>query len=103
MTVPLKTKTLSFLFFLSLSFVNVRVLYYLYKCSNVHLIKSIAECLTICLQNKIRNEIQLGIVSIFWMSFPTVGLFYWEIKGHSKLYDNPETEGGFPFAQRNVL
>lgn len=39
-------------------------------------------------QNQVRKEIQLGITSIFWMSFPTVALFFWEVKGYSKLYDN---------------
>lgn len=39
-------------------------------------------------QNQVRKEIQLGTASIFWMSFPTVALFFWEIRGHSKLYDN---------------
>lgn len=28
------------------------------------------------------------MVSIFWMSFPTVALFFWEVRGHSKLYEN---------------
>uniref|UniRef100_A0A8C6WJ81 Sterol-C5-desaturase n=1 Tax=Neogobius melanostomus TaxID=47308 RepID=A0A8C6WJ81_9GOBI len=45
------------------------------------------------IQNQVKNEIHLGSMSIFWMSFPTVGLFYLEIKGHSKLYDNIETQG----------
>ncbi|XP_033824367.1 lathosterol oxidase-like [Periophthalmus magnuspinnatus] len=40
------------------------------------------------IKNQVLQEIKLGFVSIFWMSFPTVGLFYWEIKGYSKLYDN---------------
>uniref|UniRef100_A0A672I832 Sterol-C5-desaturase n=1 Tax=Salarias fasciatus TaxID=181472 RepID=A0A672I832_SALFA len=40
------------------------------------------------IQNQVRKEIQLGTVSIFWMSFPTVALFFLEVRGHSKLYDN---------------
>uniref|UniRef100_A0A3Q1EMM3 Sterol-C5-desaturase n=1 Tax=Acanthochromis polyacanthus TaxID=80966 RepID=A0A3Q1EMM3_9TELE len=39
-------------------------------------------------QNQVRKEIQLATVSIFWMSFPTVALFFWEIRGHSKLYES---------------
>lgn len=39
-------------------------------------------------QKQVRKEIQLGITSIFWMSFPTVALFFLEVKGYSKLYDN---------------
>lgn len=39
-------------------------------------------------QNQVRKEIKLATVSIFWMSFPTVALFFWEVKGYSKLYDN---------------
>ncbi|XP_051237029.1 lathosterol oxidase-like isoform X3 [Dicentrarchus labrax] len=39
-------------------------------------------------KNQVRREIQLGTASIFWMSFPTVALFFWEVRGHSKLYDN---------------
>lgn len=35
-----------------------------------------------------RKEIQLGTTSIFWMSFPTVALFFWEVRGHSRLYDS---------------
>ncbi|KAM9376107.1 lathosterol oxidase-like [Pholidichthys leucotaenia] len=39
-------------------------------------------------ENQVRREIQLGVVSILWMSFPTVALFFCEIRGYSKLYDN---------------
>lgn len=46
-------------------------------------------------QNQVRKEIQLATTSIFWMSFPTVALFFWEVKGYSKLYDNiSETSNG---------
>lgn len=50
-------------------------------------------------QNQVRKEIQLGINSIFWMSFPTVALFFWEVRGYSKLYDNISESplGGFVF------
>lgn len=37
---------------------------------------------------QVRKEIQLGTTSIFWMSFPTVALFFWEVRGHSRLYDS---------------
>ncbi|XP_041650838.1 lathosterol oxidase-like isoform X3 [Cheilinus undulatus] len=40
------------------------------------------------IKNQVRKEIQLGTTSIFWMSFPTVLLFFWEVRGYSKLYDN---------------
>ncbi|XP_028440230.1 lathosterol oxidase-like [Perca flavescens] len=47
--------------------------------------------------NQVRKEIQLGIASIFWMTFPTVTLFFMEIKGHSQLYDNiSESSLGWP-------
>ncbi|CAN9498704.1 unnamed protein product [Ophioblennius macclurei] len=39
-------------------------------------------------QNQVKRELWLGTVSIFWMSFPTVALFFLEVRGHSKLYDN---------------
>uniref|UniRef100_A0AAQ4QS17 Fatty acid hydroxylase domain-containing protein n=1 Tax=Gasterosteus aculeatus aculeatus TaxID=481459 RepID=A0AAQ4QS17_GASAC len=40
------------------------------------------------IKNQVRKEIKLSTTSIFWMSFPTVALFFLEIHGHSKLYDN---------------
>uniref|UniRef100_A0A3Q4HPQ4 Sterol-C5-desaturase n=1 Tax=Neolamprologus brichardi TaxID=32507 RepID=A0A3Q4HPQ4_NEOBR len=40
------------------------------------------------IEHQVRKEIQLGTVSIFWMSFPTVVLFFWEVRGHSKLHDS---------------
>uniref|UniRef100_A0AAQ4Q1I2 Fatty acid hydroxylase domain-containing protein n=1 Tax=Gasterosteus aculeatus aculeatus TaxID=481459 RepID=A0AAQ4Q1I2_GASAC len=40
------------------------------------------------IKNQVRKEIELSATSIFWMSFPTVALFFLEIHGHSKLYDN---------------
>ncbi|XP_056138811.1 lathosterol oxidase-like [Lampris incognitus] len=39
-------------------------------------------------ENQVQREIKLGIVSIFWMSFPTVAIFFAEIRGYSKLFDN---------------
>ncbi|XP_029910112.1 lathosterol oxidase-like [Myripristis murdjan] len=39
-------------------------------------------------RNQVRREIKLGTVSIFWVSFPTVALFFPEIRGYSKLHDN---------------
>ncbi|XP_061826233.1 lathosterol oxidase-like [Nerophis lumbriciformis] len=38
-------------------------------------------------KNQVSQEIHLATTSIFWMSFPTVMLFFWEVRGHSKLYD----------------
>ncbi|KAK0137302.1 Lathosterol oxidase [Merluccius polli] len=40
------------------------------------------------IENQLQREIRLGVTSIFWMSFPTVALFFAEIRGYSKLYDN---------------
>lgn len=59
-------------------------------------LKTILDNIPVCLiQNQVRKEIELGITSIFWMSFPTVALFFWEIRGYSKLYDNiNETSNG---------
>ncbi|XP_032378692.1 lathosterol oxidase [Etheostoma spectabile] len=49
------------------------------------------------IKNQVRKEIQLAIASIFWMSFPTVAIFFWEIKGYSQLYDNiRESSLGWP-------
>lgn len=39
-------------------------------------------------QNQVKQEIELSIISIFWMSFPTVAIFFWEVQGNSKLFDN---------------
>lgn len=61
---------------------------------------NIPECVSLIVQqNQVRKEIQLGINSIFWMSFPTVALFFWEVRGYSKLYDNisESSLGGFVF------
>lgn len=55
-------------------------------------------------QNQVRKEIKLGTVSIFWMSFPTVALFFWEVRGYSKLYDNisKSTLGEKTLTQKNL-
>ncbi|KAM7396351.1 hypothetical protein PAMP_019396 [Pampus punctatissimus] len=48
-------------------------------------------------ENQVRKELKLGTASIFWMSFPTVALFFWEIRGYSKLFDNiNESSLGWP-------
>jgi len=39
-------------------------------------------------QRQLQRELRLGVTSIFWMSFPTVALFFAEIRGYSKLYDS---------------
>ncbi|CAL1595359.1 unnamed protein product [Knipowitschia caucasica] len=39
------------------------------------------------IKKQVKQEIQLGSAAVFWMSFPTVAVFYLEIKGHSKLHD----------------
>ncbi|XP_030281478.1 lathosterol oxidase-like isoform X2 [Sparus aurata] len=40
------------------------------------------------LENQVKKEIHLATSSIFWMSFPTVVIFLFEVKGHSRLFDN---------------
>ncbi|KAG7274821.1 hypothetical protein CRUP_038794 [Coryphaenoides rupestris] len=37
---------------------------------------------------QLQRELRLGVTAIFWMSFPTVALFFAEIRGYSKLYDD---------------
>ncbi|XP_010778974.1 lathosterol oxidase-like isoform X2 [Notothenia coriiceps] len=49
------------------------------------------------LKNQVKQEIELSIISIFWMSFPTVAIFFWEVQGNSKLFDNiSESSLGWP-------
>ncbi|KAM9814840.1 lathosterol oxidase-like isoform 1-T1 [Syngnathus typhle] len=49
------------------------------------------------IENQISEEIQLAISSLFWMSFPTVLIFFLEIRGHSKLFDDvSESSQGWP-------
>ncbi|XP_077453373.1 lathosterol oxidase-like isoform X2 [Stigmatopora argus] len=40
------------------------------------------------IENQVSREIQLSTMSLFWMSFPTVALFFLEIRGHSQLFDD---------------
>ncbi|XP_051917754.1 lathosterol oxidase-like isoform X1 [Hippocampus zosterae] len=40
------------------------------------------------IENQVSQEIQLAITSLFWMSFPTVLIFFLEIRGYSKLFDD---------------
>lgn len=42
------------------------------------------------LPNQVRREIKYAMQSLPWISIPTVGLFFAEIRGYSKLYDNIE-------------
>lgn len=39
-------------------------------------------------QNQVRREIKYALTSLPWISIPTVALFFAEVRGHSKLYDN---------------
>ncbi|KAF3854479.1 hypothetical protein F7725_022534 [Dissostichus mawsoni] len=49
------------------------------------------------LKNQVKQEIELSIISIFWMSFPTVAIFFWEVQGNSRLFDNiSESSLGWP-------
>ncbi|KAH9509229.1 Lathosterol oxidase [Bulinus truncatus] len=40
------------------------------------------------LENQIRKEILCTVISVPFMSIPTVSLFFLEVRGYSKLYDN---------------
>ncbi|RUS78846.1 hypothetical protein EGW08_013388 [Elysia chlorotica] len=40
------------------------------------------------LQNQIRKEITVAVLSVPLMSIPTVAIFFAEVRGYSKLYDN---------------
>ncbi|CAN2388141.1 Belongs to the sterol desaturase family [Pristimantis euphronides] len=40
------------------------------------------------LENQVRREIVFSLKSMPWMSVPTVGLFFAEVRGYSRLYDN---------------
>ncbi|XP_053742672.1 lathosterol oxidase-like [Synchiropus splendidus] len=39
------------------------------------------------IKNQVRKEIALATSALLWMTFPTVALFFAEIRGYSKLYD----------------
>lgn len=39
-------------------------------------------------QNQVRREIKYALTSLPWISIPTVALFFAEVRGYSKLYDN---------------
>lgn len=41
-------------------------------------------------QNQVRREISCALRSLPWISVPTVALFFAEVRGYSKLYDNIE-------------
>lgn len=41
-------------------------------------------------QNQVRREIAYALRSLPWISVPTVALFFAEVRGYSKLYDNIE-------------
>lgn len=41
-------------------------------------------------QNQVRREITYALRSLPWISVPTVALFFAEVRGYSKLYDNIE-------------
>ncbi|CAL8268224.1 unnamed protein product [Merluccius merluccius] len=40
------------------------------------------------LENQVRREIKYAVTSLPWISIPTVALFFAEVRGYSKLYDN---------------
>ncbi|GFN85370.1 sterol-c5-desaturase (erg3 delta-5-desaturase homolog)-like [Plakobranchus ocellatus] len=40
------------------------------------------------LENQILKEITVAVLSVPFMSIPTVGIFFLEVRGYSKLYDN---------------
>ncbi|XP_063058628.1 lathosterol oxidase [Engraulis encrasicolus] len=40
------------------------------------------------LPNQVRREIKYAMTSLPWISIPTVALFFAEVRGYSKLYDN---------------
>ncbi|CAL8364550.1 unnamed protein product [Lota lota] len=40
------------------------------------------------LENQVQREIQYAVTSLPWISIPTVALFFAEVRGYSKLYDN---------------
>uniref|UniRef100_A0A8C5QM99 Sterol-C5-desaturase n=1 Tax=Leptobrachium leishanense TaxID=445787 RepID=A0A8C5QM99_9ANUR len=40
------------------------------------------------LENQVRREITFTLQSMPWISFPTVALFFAEVRGYSRLYDN---------------
>nr|DBA16597.1 TPA: hypothetical protein GDO54_003975 [Pyxicephalus adspersus] len=40
------------------------------------------------LKNQVRREIIFSLKSMPWMSVPTVALFFAEVRGYSRLYDN---------------
>ncbi|XP_067910184.1 lathosterol oxidase isoform X2 [Heterodontus francisci] len=42
------------------------------------------------LPNQVQREIKYALNSMPWMSIPTVALFFAEVRGYSKLYDNIE-------------
>lgn len=49
-------------------------------------------------QDQVRREITYALRSLPWISVPTVALFFAEVRGYSKLYDNIEDSPyGKPF------
>ncbi|KAG2469915.1 SC5D oxidase, partial [Polypterus senegalus] len=42
------------------------------------------------LENQVKREIKYALWSVPWISLPTVALFFAEVRGYSKLYDNIE-------------
>lgn len=45
-------------------------------------------CLCFYPQNQVQREIKYALWSLPWISIPTVALFFAEVRGYSKLYDN---------------
>uniref|UniRef100_A0A8D0H0M3 Sterol-C5-desaturase n=1 Tax=Sphenodon punctatus TaxID=8508 RepID=A0A8D0H0M3_SPHPU len=42
------------------------------------------------LENQVQREIKYALSALTWMSIPTVAIFFVEVRGYSKLYDNIE-------------
>ncbi|KAG8434632.1 hypothetical protein GDO86_012843 [Hymenochirus boettgeri] len=52
------------------------------------------------LENQVRREIKFSLQSMPWISIPTVALFFAEVRGYSKLYDNIDSS---PFGWLGVI
>ena len=48
------------------------------------------ESACLCVQNQVQREITHTLKSLPWISIPTVAIFFAEVRGYSKLYDNIE-------------
>lgn len=55
------------------------------------------------LKNQVRKEIGVASASIPLMTLFTVPIFVAEVRGYSKLYDDPSEQGGYPFIAVSCL